>query len=84
MLVELTARSAEIITREQAERGTISPEHLIEQALEAYLGMSSPHTTLTIEELRSSIEEGWQDSEAGRTVSAEQGWAEIDRAVNRQ
>ncbi len=39
MRVDLTPRSAEIIAREQARNGAISPEQLIEQALEAFSGI---------------------------------------------
>ncbi len=38
MRVDLTPRSAEIIAREQAGNGAISPEQLIEQAPQAYSG----------------------------------------------
>lgn len=81
MLIELTPRSAEIIAHEQKQRGAISPEHLIEQALEAYSGYSSPHTINTLEDLQKSIEEAWHDAEQNGSMPAEQAWDEINRSL---
>ena len=80
MNVELTPRSAALIAREQSTRGAISPEQLIEQALEAYVNDSGWHAQST-EDLRKHMEEAWIDAEQNGSIPAEKAWQEIHRAL---
>ncbi len=84
MRVDLTPRSAEIIAREQTGNGAISPEQLIEQALEAYSGpVPEPSWFHTgPEECQKLIEEGLEDIRQGRIYSAEEVLREMDRIAN--
>ena len=74
MHVELTPRSAEIIAREQAERGAIFPEQLIEQALEAFFGTVAEPSwyNATPEECQQMIQAGLEDIRQGRSYSLEE------------
>ena len=85
MLVELTPRSAEIIAREQAEHGAISPEQLIEQALEAF-----EHRTVEpawfhadAAERRRIVEGGLEDLRRGRWHDLDEVLYELDTPAER-
>jgi len=84
MLVELTPRSAEIIAREQAQNGAISPENLFEQALETFSGTIAEPSwySASPEECRAMIAKGLEHIRQGRTYSAEDVFREMDRIAN--
>ena len=74
MLVELTARSAELIALQQAGHGAISPEQLIELALEAYASEISAPAWYRAdrEEQEEIILAGLEDVRQGRVYPAEE------------
>ncbi len=74
MLIELTPRSAEIIAHEQKQRGATSPEHLIEQALEALADRSDEPAWFHADaaEEHRILMEGLADADNGRVHPAEE------------
>lgn len=83
MNVELTSRSAAIIAREQDEHGAISPEQLIEQALEAYVVAAPSWFGADSEARHRLVLEGLEDVRQGKLHSAEDVLRDLDQIVNR-
>lgn len=80
MLVELTPRSAELIARQQGGHGAVSPEQMIELALEAYSGESSAPAWYRAgaEERQDIVLAGLEDVRQGRVILAEDVLREMD------
>jgi hypothetical protein len=84
MLVELTPRSAEIIAREQAERGAISPGKPFRASPEAFSGTIAEPSwySASPEECRAMIAKGLEDIRQGRTTLRKRLFREMDRIAN--
>lgn len=82
MNVELTSRSAAIIAREQREHGDISPEQLIEQALEAYVVNEPSWFHANSEARHRLVLEGLEDVRQGRLYSADDVLRDLGRIAD--
>ena len=86
MRVELTPRSAEIIAREQQERGAIPAEQLIEQALEILQHRTGEPSWFheSEEDARHRIAQSLEELRQGRSFSADEVLQEMDRLATGQ
>jgi hypothetical protein len=82
MNVELTSRSAAIIAREQSEHGAISPEQLIEQALEAYIVNEPLWFHADSEARHRLVLEGLEDARHGGLYSADDVLRDLNRIAD--